>query len=315
VDSHHLATARKRLRGTVLTPLDEVLNGRTVTAWVLSEALNERGDKTRVLAAAGAKRRAYRSFLAWTGDNKLCGAVGERVVGDVLESLRGSRLWIPPTGILGRVRELQGRPITIGGPLDAAGEWAKNPARIADGTIPFAVEVKNVRSILYPYDHDVWDLLAKLAAFPDVLPVLVARKFHTTTFRMFKDIGVLGTEMRAQFFSPTIPADQFRGIVGTLGFHDARQYVGGLEPGLATFFSRTGPQYGQERLDLWSRAASVVANYPELRDEGLDEGGRAELFNQFASDLKAVGLYQGGWAAVFEEDETPPWNDTDDLDF
>jgi len=40
----------------------------------------------------------------------------------------------------------------------------------------------------------MWDLLSKLAAFPDVVPVLAARRIHPMSFKMFKDIGALGVQ-------------------------------------------------------------------------------------------------------------------------
>jgi hypothetical protein len=72
------------------------------------------------------------------------------------------------------------------------------------GFTHFGVEVKNLRSVIYPWDHETWDLLAKVAAFPTVVPVLVARRIHPVTFKFFKDIGALGTEMRAQWFSEAV---------------------------------------------------------------------------------------------------------------
>lgn len=312
IDTHHLSAARSTLRGAELERLDETLNRRLVSVWVLKDALARRGSKTRTLAAAGSKRRAYRSFLGWAGDRRLCGDIGERAVWDVLNSLKGSRLWLTPGAELGRVASLQGQPITVGGPLDAAGEWPLDPTRLAAGTIPFAVEVKNVRSMLYPYDHDVWDLIAKVASFPHVLPVIVGRRFHATTFKMFKDLGVLGTETRSQLFSPSIPTEDFRQIVAALGFADAAIYDGSLRPGLLRFFAVTGPRYAQERLERWRAVAPVAANYPELRDESLDEGSRSDAFRDFATELRDAGLYGGGWAPVFDEDEE---DDLDEGDF
>ncbi len=306
IDTHHLSAARSRLRGRRLERLDETLNRRKVSVWVLADSLAKRGNKTRTLAAAGSKRRAYRSFLGWTGDKRLCGDVGERAVWDVLNELKGTRLWLTPGADLGRVTGLQGRPLTVGGPLDAAGEWPLDPAKLAAGTVPFAVEVKNVRSMLYPYDHDVWDLIAKVAAFPDVLPLIVARRFHVTTFKMFKDLGVLGSETRAQFFSPSIPAGDFREVVATLGFADATTYEGRIHPGLRKFFAVTGPRFAQERLARWSLVAPIAANYPELRDESLDDGSRSDAFRDFATELRDAGLYGGGWAPLFEEDDEEP---------
>lgn len=176
-----------------MTPQNVVLQKRSIACWIDTAALEAHGRRTTVLATAARKRRLYRRFLTWTGDLALCGGHAEEVVHSVLESLRGKQLWLHSTRP-GLVRELLGRPITLGGPLDETGERPKNPRFVGEGTVPFAVEVKNVRSILYPYDRDVWDLLAKLGPFPDVVPVLVARRIHFTTFRMFKDLGAYTRE-------------------------------------------------------------------------------------------------------------------------
>jgi hypothetical protein len=74
-------------------------------------------------------------------------------------------------------------------------------------------------------------------------------------------------------------------------------------PGLMTFFSKTGPRVGQASLRLWSQVAPIVADYPDLRDEHLDDGSRTELFRDFADSLNRAGLYAGGWAPVFPDDD------------
>jgi hypothetical protein len=108
-------------------------------------------------------------------------------------------LWLDPDSQPGQVRSLRGQPITVGGPLDAAGFVARAASDPTKGFIPFAVEVKNVRSVLYPWHREVWDLLAKVTDFPDVVPILVARSIHFTTFQCFKDIGCLGFSTRRQW--------------------------------------------------------------------------------------------------------------------
>jgi hypothetical protein len=312
INSHHLKSARRALTGTELTPLTEVLNRLRVTAWVRTADITARGRKTQTLTLAAAKRRAYRTFLGWTGDVRLCGAAGEDAVMAVLTRLRGTHIWVPPNMRMGRVSELEGRPLTVGGPLDAAGHWALDPNRPGDGFVPFAVEVKNVRSTLYPYDHDVWDLLAKLTDFPDVVPVLVARRIHWTTFRMFKDLGVLGTDTRAQLFAG-IDVDLFKSTVDLLGFADAKLYDGQPITGLVTFFSKTGPKQAPTSLASWARAAPILSEYADLRDDHLDEGSRTELFRQFADDLNRSELYGGGWAPIAVGE--PEFDDEDDMDW
>jgi hypothetical protein len=191
IQPHVLGRARKALvaDGTLIE--DPVrLNGRDVTAFLDGPGLA--GRRTRQIQdTAGAKRRLYRSFLGWTGRSELCGHVAERVVEATIESLAGTELWLTPEHRHGRVDRLLEREV-VGGPLDAAGFVPVNTTNPGAGWTPFAIEVKNLRSWIYPWSHEVWDLLAKLGNFPDVVPILIARRIHPITFRMFKDVGALG---------------------------------------------------------------------------------------------------------------------------
>jgi hypothetical protein len=106
------------------------------------------------------------------------------------------------------------------------------------------VEVKNVRSWIYPWSHEAWDLLAKLGGFPDVVPLLVARRIHPTTFRMFKDLGAFGYDARKQWFAErgggrSNDPDTFRKVTDEFGFHDAvlLDRAPEPEPGLTNLFS------------------------------------------------------------------------------
>lgn len=314
VQSLHADAARVALvREGVVTPLPAMLQGQRVMAFALSSSLSSRGQATAVLRTAAAKRRLYRSFLAWASRQPLCGDIAERAVDTAMRSLTGTHLWLDQSHRLGGVRALLDRPLPAGmGPLDAAGHWALNRARPQDGFTPFAVEVKNVRSVLYPYDANVWDLLWKLGTYPDVVPVLVAHRIHITTYRMFKDIGALGTELREQLFSQAIAADTFERVVSGIHLHDAKR----VDPqvpraSLLKFFGTTGPEQSPSFLPRWSRVAAIAAQYEELRDPRWDSGSRKEAFHAFAAEIGAAGLYEkGGWAprhVVFpdEHDDGP----------
>lgn len=314
VQSHHADAARVALvREGVVVPLPAKLQGQNVVAFALASTLSVRGQATAVLETAASKRRLYRSFLAWCARKTMCGDIAEGAVDTALRSLAGTHLWLDPAHRLGGVRALLGRPLPAGmGPLDAAGHWAINRARPQDGFIPFAVEVKNVRSVLYPYDANVWDLLWKLGTYPDVVPVLVAHRIHFTTYRMFKDIGALGTELRDQLFSEAIEADTFQRVASGLHLHDAKRVdPKAARASLLKFFGATGPGQSPSFLPRWGRAAAIAAQYEELRDSRWDSGSRQEAFHAFAAEIGAAGLYDtGGWAprhVVFpdEHDDRP----------
>jgi hypothetical protein len=286
-----------------------LLRGRTVTAYLDGPGLAGRSGTT-IRRTAASKRRLYRSFLGWTGNATLCGHVAERVVDATLGALVGRYVWLPEGMAPGGARELLGRPITVGGPLDAHAFvplTATDPTR---GFIPVAVEVKNLRSIIYSWSHETWDLLAKLGDFPDVVPVLLARRLHLTTFRLFKDIGALGCATYRQWFhSPgttraTIDSTTFDRARGTFGFHDAVLLEDPSQPQavVRTFFTNTvRKEVGGELLiarqaDRWRRAAPIVSGFVELRDEGLVGDDRVALMREFAAEIEDAGLLdEGGW--------------------
>ena len=312
-DPIHLSIARSRLVETgVLEESSAVLNGRPVSVWLDSRALASRGRKTQVIRLASSKRRLYRRFLGWSGDNRLCGSVAEAIVAATVESLRGTCIWISPGTTAGDVKQLLGRPVEIGRSLDYAGHWALSPDDPAAGVVPFAVEVKNTRSTVYPRDYEVWDLLAKISTFPDVLPVLIARRIHPITFRFLKDVGGLGTSMRRQWFSPRISSSEFSEVVSKLSLADCRQTTDPIEPfaPLTRFFSETvytpSPSLLLEQLTKWSRTAPFVRRYSDLRDDGLDPKTRRRLWFSFSQELEEEGLIErGGWAPVPYEEEAP----------
>lgn len=317
--SLYLSLARSRLqsgeRGLVELPAQ--LGGMRVAAWADAASLKTRGQITEIERTAASKRRLYRRFLTWTSSADLCGHVAENLVGQVLQDLHGTNLWIPPGTVIGRVRSLLGRPIAVGGPLDAHAHWAINPHNPNDGFIPFAAEVKNIRAVLYPWSTETWDLLAKAGAFPEVVPVLVGRRIHATTFRFFKDIGALGSELRSQLFSHTIESADFARVTGGLRLSNAVQLQPGamnssVARGLTRFFRDLGPTLAREHIQKWSRAAPICDKFKSLRTHHDHE-----TWVQFAREIVEAGLHEHrGWVPPSALGEEPPepddWMDEED---
>lgn len=316
---HILNAARSRLHeADHIEPSTARLNGRDVTAWMPTGI--PYGERTTANRTAMSKRRDYRSFIGWTGNPRLCGTIAEQVVHASLLDLTGQYVWLPPDNAKpGHVRQLLGRPLPEQlGPFDAAGHWPLDPHNPGHGFVPFAVEVKNVRAWLYPWDHEVWDLLAKVAVFqtsevardlPPIVPVLIARRIHPTTFRMFSDVGALGEQMRKQWFAPQgtskapLDPDNFDRITTRFSFRDATRAP--VEPpppqsSIRTWF-RSMPSKGDvvvRQQERWRRVAPIAARYQTLRDDRYTLE-RSDAWREFVRSMRQQHLIEkGGWAAT-----------------
>jgi hypothetical protein len=304
LDPHILGVAKDLLVDAgVLRAAPSTLQGRVVTAYVDAAAENQR-RATEVDRLAARKRRLYRSFLGWTGDAKLCGNIAERHVAASLESVNGSAVWLAPTIGSGQARTVDGHKISGG--LDHAGHVALDPSDPNKGFIGFLVEDKNVRSTVYPYHIEVWDLLVKAAALPNRVPILVAPRIYWTTYRLFSAIGALGIQTTKQWFAPepVIQAAKFNKVVGDLALIDSAQLSHPDRPSkpIGAFFAKTvhsrNEHHPDQSLiehsrDLWLRAAPICARpeYAALRKHNITN--RQELYRQFVDELHAEGFDVG----------------------
>ena len=151
LDPIHLGAARIRLAEYGYVVADPVVVGdRLITAYLHGPSIARYGRVTAVRETAAAKRRLYRRFIQWTGRNTYCGGHAERLVASAITPLKGTVLWVPESARTGRVHSLLGRELEVGGPLDAAGFWVTDPDNPGHELVPFAVEVKNIRSVIYP---------------------------------------------------------------------------------------------------------------------------------------------------------------------
>ena len=309
MDPHVVRRARRTLLGTGELVQDGATlgSGRTIHALVPGTALRERGRRSATLRTAGAKRRLYDTYLSWTHRPNLCGQVAERVV---LASMRSATGFIGVPTRPGNVREIEGQRLGGDKTLDAAAHVIGDPRRPtrADGPslIPTGVEVKNVRQALYPQSSEVWDLLVKLSAFPDVVPLLVCRLTHATIFNMAADIGMMAFFFRRQMFADSIDVDRFKEVTQGLHFTDARRVADPDRslPMLTGFFTKNVRASAEDdarplivrSLERWAIAAPIVEAYADLA-EGLDEEqDRQSLFRDFRQDIDDAGLRtRGGW--------------------
>lgn len=320
IDPHILSEARRVLvQEGAIVKLAETLQKKQVAAWADAESLANR-EATLVRARAASKRRTYRRYLTWAGNTSLCGHAAERVV---YASMRepSTDLFVPSWVRPGDVTTLFGREIPVGGPLDAAGLLAVDPNDPTD-LVKFAVEVKNIRDVIYPWDAEMWDLLAKVASFPDVVPILLARRIHVTTFRFLSSIGALGWELQSQWFSSAgasreaIPPDNFQTIRTDLGFLDmALVNPDHPSPRVVKFFKTILRSTKQDELrgpssalivraaETWGATAPVLEPFGvALRQDNLGRS-RKDVWHACADALSNAGVDTRGWGPeTFDED-------------
>jgi len=96
--------------------------------------------------------------------------------------------------------------IALPGPLDSAGYLARfDAAGLPRSPATVLVEVKNIRSCVYPGAPEIFQLLHKAVvlqnAQPDaaIVPIFVCRRAHKTTFWMAKQLGFVVIAMDRQF--------------------------------------------------------------------------------------------------------------------
>lgn len=302
---HHITTAHTRLvNSNDLVDKTAILNKRAVTVWVDAQALSTRGRKTEVSRAEATKRRLYRTYLGWTSDTRLCGQAAEQTVYASMYSRRGIDLLLKDEQP-GNVKEIANNRLPFG-TLDLSGYWLKDPSNPLAGLIPFAAEIKNMRRWIYPWDHELWGLLAKLSDINEVIPVLIARRIHPITFKFFKKIGVIGHQTKKQWFTspgalPTqrhhLSQDKLYGVANALSMQDITFLNDPTtpQPSVETFFSKTPYKQINEHtlatrsIDNWNRASPIIKAHSDLRKEiHLQE--RRIIWAQFRTELKRYGL-------------------------
>jgi hypothetical protein len=311
-DLHVVRRARRvlLLQGDLVELSATFPSGREVKALVYGPAYRDRGRQTETIKEAARKRRLYHTYLSWTHDPSKCGAIAERIVLASMKEAQG--LYGVPRSP-GNVRAIEGQAIEGGKTLDATAVAVVDLEKPTRGgpppAIPIGVEVKNVRQALYPTSTEVWDLLTKVATFPDVVPILICRLAQITLFRMFADIGAATLYTQRQFFSASIPRERFERVTDELGFSDALRVEDPdrRRPAIVGFFEKSirAPRVEEpadprpllvRARERWERASEIVGNYSDLAENLEDEQDRDALFAEFRSEIDSAGLRAvAGW--------------------
>lgn len=225
INPHHVSNA---LRDLVQSGEMEWVTGPTRGGAQIEtlQPTDRAGRADRIDRAAARKRLLYGRYLGWASGTKrhpkgLIGPAGEAAArAGILES--GAVLPTDPgASAVARVLGLR-----LPGPLDSAGVTVPiDNDGVPGDPVTLLFEVKNIRQWIYPSAPEPYQLLAKgvlvQQARPDaaVVPILVCRKAHVTTFYMAKQMGFIVIDMGCQFIG-AVEEDKMLEVRNELWFTD-----------------------------------------------------------------------------------------------
>lgn len=224
IDPHHVTTAVRELRdeGVVEWTSSSTRGGRAVSTLSLVDTT---GRATAITRSAARKRLLFTRYLSWAQGTKrypegLIGPAGETATrAGILES----GVVLPATPGAGPVSRILN--VKLNGPLDSGGYVIPLVQGIPQAPVTVLIEVKSVRSWIYPTSSEPYQLLSKgvhlQRAQPDapIVPILVCRRAHATTFWLAKRLGFLIIEMGRQFVGE-VEEDQMIEVRNGLQFND-----------------------------------------------------------------------------------------------
>jgi hypothetical protein len=272
--------------------------GQTATVFHLADTTNR---KRRIEDASKRKRLLYARHQSWARGTRrvprgLVGPGGETVVANAFRTAAhvGYRVErIAP----GEVRQLLGAEV-LGGPLDNAAHLLLiDDAGRTEGTIVIPVEVKNLRTWIFPGARELHHLLYKSARLaqdhPDVeiLPLLTCRRYAYDTIRMGKDLGFYVIGFERQFVLPHVELDRdhFQEVRAELGYLDLSTDMEAPER-LVTQLE-TLPKYAQGNAERWKAVGSKMLSYYERLKRRLNDANRRATMDE----LRDAVLAETGW--------------------
>jgi hypothetical protein len=267
IDPHHLRTALLELLSTsaVLETTAATRGGRNVSVYHREFVA---GTKREVEKAIARKRLLGARYLGWaSGSDSTPGVIGAAAEDVVHASLReaapdvGYRLVNPKHGTVVSM----GTGQLPGGPLD-------NGAFFFDesGNRHFiAIEVKSLRQWVYPSTRKLYQLLYKSSLLAQelpetrVLPVLIARKAHITTYRMARDLGFHVIDTLGIQWLPRLASIEERTVAevrNELGYADLR-FATGANAYITKQFTEVIPSIATARSARWAAVGARLVDW------------------------------------------------------
>lgn len=302
---HLLTKARHELmdEGSITSSTDTTRGGRPVTVWHLLD-LTQRARA--VEDAAGRKRLLYARHQSWSSARRgypsgLIGPAAEKVVHASLVAAapHGYRLENPGGG---QIHRLLGAQVP-GGPLDnAASLQLTDDLGRPDTTVIVPVEVKNVRSWIYPQATEPYQLLYKAALLqerhPDLrfVPVLICRRRSYFLWQMGKELGFFPIEVRSQYVLPRSPVEPkaLEEVRHGLGYFDLKM-TEEAEPRLIQALTTSLPSQAAAYAERWRACGPALKEYFEQLRDYMAPGDRTAIMEDFRDEVRHLPDCEGRW--------------------
>lgn len=181
----------------------------------------------------------------------------------------------------------RGNPLLNFGPIRLPGA-VDSIQLLADPLLLVVVEAKNYREWIYPDKEQLWGLINKSLLLVDspmpVTPLFVTRKIPYYTRLVLKEVGVLGFEMRKQYFDPSVDVTDFR-HKDKLGFHDIVADTS-PSPTLTAYLAETLKVHGPTYAARFKHNAPVLRRYAaQLADPNVRFEHRKNLYVAVLTEL------------------------------
>jgi hypothetical protein len=299
IDKHHVSTARIDLlrTGQIVAPSIGTRGGREV---VIIHRADTSRRQTAIARAASRKRILTARYLGWAQGTPsrpgVVGPAGERAVHESLKESATFRL-LNPAG--GHVSSLLGYPLD--GPLDHAVILTPiDDQDLPEAPVIVPIEVKNIRDWIYPSSQELYQLLDKAAKLQQhkptqpIVPVLVCRRAHYTTYRMAKDLGFFVVQARRQYITSVDP-ERLAEVQAELGFLDLVEHRG-PDSLLVHMFADVFAKRASESSQRWQQTAAdreLCTVFPHMRRDSsaTRRGQTLEVLRDYA---ERAGC-DGGW--------------------
>ena len=297
VDPHHITNALRDLRngGVIEWVTVTTRGGHEIKTIQLAD---RKGRGTKIDRAAARKRLVYARYAGWAQGTKrhpqgLIGPAGETAVRTALIDSGALQPAVPG---FGETSELLG--VKLSGPLDSAGFIVPIVRGIPSTPVTTIIEVKNIRSWIYPTSTEVYQLLSKAVQLqtpnPEqlIVPILICRRAHVTTFWMAKQLGFFIIAMNRQF-TGDVENEALLSVRNELHFNDLHAGTG---PSLRVKerFQGTLPRHATASAERWRKTSEDLG--PTIRE--LRRAKNQLAHNRLMARLRAESIArgdQGGW--------------------
>lgn len=300
INPHHITTALRDLgsAGRIIWDRTAARGGQVIAT---IQPADQRRRTTKIDVAAARKRLLIARYNGWAQGSRrhprgLVGPAGETAARAAI--LRSGSLQ-PAHPEAGEVSNLLG--VSLPGAVDSAGFMVPFTGGLPGTPVTVLVEVKNIRSWIYPTAGELYQVLHKASALqiarPDqqIVPILVCRKAHPTTFYMASQLGFVVIDMGRQFVAETVGDGELLEVRNELHFHDL-SHLDGPSVRVRDRFQKVLPQHCVKFASTWRSTCEVpefVTLFEQLRYTA-DQQTRNNLVAQLRQTA-ADRSKPGGW--------------------